>query len=111
MIIGTFILDFQTIEFESDSQIAIGLLEEYQKAYHLEDQFALDPPVASAGWSFSKLFLAGDFVEKLYAQYGYEVNFSKGKRFEDKFISWLGVQLKNRGCNAKIKMAPEMKKI
>lgn len=111
MIIGTFILDFQTIEFESDSRIAISLLEEYQNACRLQNQFALDPPFSSAGWSFSKLFLAADFVEKLYAQCGYEINVSKGKRFEDKFISWLGIQLKNKGCSAQIKMAQEMKAI
>jgi hypothetical protein len=111
MIIGTFILDFQTTDFSLDSKIAVDMLAQYQKACNLENQFALDEPVQSAGWFFAKLFLAGQFVEKVYAQNGHKIDASKGKKFEDKFIAWLGVQLKNRGCGAQVKMAPEMKSL
>jgi hypothetical protein len=39
---------------------------DYQKGCKLEDieVFTLDPPITNAGWSFAKLFLAGQFVEK-----------------------------------------------
>jgi hypothetical protein len=111
LIIGTFILDFQTIDFESDAKIAIDMLSGYQKMCRLENSFALDPPIHSAGWSFAKLFLAGQLVEKVYAYHAYKIETSKGKKFEDKFIAWLQKELKDRGCNAQIKMAPEMKSI
>jgi hypothetical protein len=111
LIIGTFILDFQTTDFEPDGRLAVDLLSEWQKACQLDNAFALDPPVQSAGWSFAKMFLAGQFVEKIYAIYAYDVNASKGKKFEDKFIAWLQMELKNRRCGAQIKMAPEMKSI
>ena len=88
-----------------------AVLAQYEKACNLENQFALDEPVPSAGWFFAKLFLAGQLVEKIYAQNGPEIDASKGKKFEDKFIAWLGMQLKNRGCGAQIKMAPEMKSL
>jgi hypothetical protein len=111
LIIGTFILDFQSTDFEPDAKITIDLLSGWQKTSQLENAFALDPAVQSAGWSFAKMFLAGQFVEKTYAMYAYEVNASKGKKFEDKFIAWLQTELKNKGCGAQIKMAPEMKSI
>ena len=111
MIIGTFILDFQTINFEPDAKIALDVLSDYQSLYHLENSFALDPPVQSFGWSFAKLFLAGQFVERIYTHQSYEIEASKGKKLEDKFIAWLQKELKNRGCSAQIKMAPEMKLI
>jgi len=111
LIIGTFILDFQSIDFESDNTIALGLLSEWQKNCQLDNAFALDPPMQSAGWSFAKMFLAGQFVEKMYATHAYEIDASKGKRFEDKFITWMQKELKNRGCGAQVKMAPEMKSI
>src|SRR5215217_4899472 len=100
---GTFILDFQTIDFEPDAKIALDMLSDYQRQCQLENSFALDPPVQSLGWSFAKMLLAGQFVEKIYA--------SKGKKLEDKFIAWLQKELKNRGCGAQIKRAPEMKAI
>ncbi|HXV45403.1 MAG TPA: hypothetical protein VD736_01900 [Nitrososphaera sp.] len=111
LIIGTFILDFQSVDFEPDGKITVDLLSEWQKANQMENAFALDPPIRSAGWSFAKMFLAGQFVEKIYASYSYDINASKGKKFEDKFIAWLQKELKNSGCGAQIKMAPEMKQI
>lgn len=111
LIIGTFILDFQSIDFESDNTIALGLLSEWQKNCQLDNAFALDPPMQSAGWSFAKMFLAGQLVEKMYAIHAYEIDASKGKKFEDKFVTWLQKELKNRGCGAQVKMAPEMKSI
>ena len=108
---GTFILDFQTIDFEPDAKIALNMLSENQRLYYLENSFAIDPPVHSLGWSFSKMFLAGQFVEKMYSQEANKIDSSKGKKIEDKFIAWLQNELKNRGCNAQIKMAPEMKSI
>lgn len=108
---GTFILDFQTIDFEPDAKIALDLLSSYQSQCQLENSFALDPPVQSLGWSFAKMLLAGQFVEKIYAHQAYEIDASKGKKLEDKFIAWLQKELKNRGCGAQIKMAPEMKSI
>ena len=111
MIIGTFSLDFQTIDFKPDAKIAIDLLSGYQKICQLENSFALDAPIQSAGWSFAKLFMAGQLVEKIYTENAYNIEASKGKRFEDKFIVWLQNELKKRGCTAQIKMAPEMKSI
>jgi hypothetical protein len=108
---GTFILDFQTIDFEPDAKIALDMLSEYQRLYHLENSFALEPPVQSLGWSFAKLFLAGQFVERIYRHQSYKIETSKGKKLEDKFIAWLQKELKNRGCAAQIKMASEMKSI
>jgi hypothetical protein len=108
---GTFILDFQTIDFEPDAKIAVDMLSDYQRLYQLENSFALDPPVQSLGWSFAKMFLAGRFVEKIYADQAYKIEASKGKKLEDKFVAWLQKELKNRGCSAQIKIAPEMKSI
>jgi hypothetical protein len=108
---GTFILDFQTIDFEPDAKIALDMLSDYQRQCQIENSFALDPPVQSLGWSFSKMFLAGQFVEKICAHQANKIDASKGKKLEDKFIAWLQKELKNRGCGAQIKMAPEMKAI
>ena len=125
---NTFILDFQTTNFENDSKIALETLNQYQKACGNADgggggggandnnsnslereYFALDPPVSSAGWSFAKLFLAGQFIEKLYHLYPEKIEKSKGKKFEDKFVSWLAKELEDRKCQAKIKIAAEMR--
>jgi hypothetical protein len=109
--LGTFILDFQTTNFGPDAAIANGLMAELQRACELENVYALDPPVERAGWSFAKLFLAGQFVEELYQRHAYEIDRAKGKKFPDKFMEWLWSQLKSRGCGAQVKMAPEMKEI
>ncbi|WP_415281641.1 hypothetical protein [Candidatus Nitrososphaera sp. FF02] len=108
---GTFILDFQTVAFEPDAKIANEMVSQLQKACGLENQYALDPPVQRAGWSFAKLFLSGQFVEKMIQAHGYEIERSKGRKIEDRLVAWLAGELKNRGCGAQIKLAPEMKEI
>jgi len=110
-IIGTFILDFQSTDFVPDGKIANDMLSCWEKTSQLEKAFALDPPVQSAGWFFAKMFLSGQFVEKIYAMNVKAIDGSKGKKFEDKFIAWLQKELKNRDCQAQIKIAPEMKSI
>jgi hypothetical protein len=107
--IGTFIIDFQTTSFEQDSLIANGVISKMQESYGLKDQYALDPPLERAGWAFAKLFMSGQFVEKIYSAHSYEVDRSKGRKFEERFISWLASELKNGGCTAQIKAAPEMR--
>lgn len=104
-------MDFQTVNFEVDSKIALEVLDKLQKDCQLENSFALDDPVASAGWSFAKLFFSGQFVEKIYSRHGFEIDATKGKKFEDRFISWFGTQLRNNGCGAQAKMAREMKSL
>jgi hypothetical protein len=110
--IGTFILDFQTVNFESDSKIAIEILSDYHKLCNFSNDcntFALDNPVSSAGWAFAKLFLSGQFVEKLCEINSEEIDGSRGKKFEAKFVSWLSTKLRNSKCEAQIKIAMEMK--
>ena len=110
--ISTFILDFMTIDFEHDSNIAIETLSNYKQlcGFNKEDDiFDLDKPVSNAGWSFSKLFIAGVFVERLYQTNTDEINHSKGKKFEEKFVSWLSTRVKDSKCGAQIKISIEMK--
>jgi hypothetical protein len=82
---------------------------DYQKRCKLDIKvFSLDPPITNAGWSFAKLFLAGQFVEKLYSSHLDEIKRSKGKKFEDKFVSWLNGAFKKSNCQAQLKVASEM---
>lgn len=106
---GTFIIDFQTIEFDADARVARDFLTTMQRACQLENAFALDEPVRSAGWSFAKMFLSGQFVDEIYSRHSHEIDRARGKKIEDKVTAWLGEQLNLRGCSAQIKMAPEMK--
>lgn len=112
----TFILDFQTTKFDDDSKIVMNILNYYQASVQGEahipqnqEYYALDPPVSSAGWSFAKLFVAGQFVERLYQRYSDQIEKSRGKKFEEKFVSWFARQLELRNCQAKIKISQEMR--
>jgi hypothetical protein len=62
-----------------------------------------------AGWSFAKLFVVGLFVEKLYKRYSDQIEKSRGKKLEDKFVSWFVRELELRNCQAKIKISQEMR--
>jgi hypothetical protein len=105
---GTFILDFMSTDFKTDTDIATALFSQLKEENGFDpslDVFAILDPVQSAGWIFSKLLVAGQFVEKLYEGNVKEIDNSKGKKFSDKFVFWLSIKLKERGCRAQIKLS------
>jgi hypothetical protein len=109
---GTFVLDFQSTNFEFDSKVALQVLYTYQKICHFTEDyntFALDNPISSAGWYFAKLFISGEFADRIYEIKADEINSSRGKKLEDKFVSWLNAKLRNNDCKAQVKIAMEMK--
>ena len=108
---GTFIIDFQTIDFDPDAKIARTFFAALESTCKINNAYALDEPVQRAGWSFAKLFLSGEFADRIYSLNSHEIDAAKGKKVEDKMITWLGNRLKNLKCQAQIKMAPEMKSL
>lgn len=110
--IDAFLIDFETIDFESDSAIAKEVLWNFQKYCNFGNDdcnFVLDSPTYRAGWYFAKLFLSGEFVKRLYELNLNEIDNSKGKKFENKFVTWLGIKFKTTKCDAYLKIASEMK--
>jgi hypothetical protein len=110
--IDAFLIDFVTIDFEIDSKIAKEVLIELQKVCNLDNHdsnFVLDSPTYRAGWYFAKLFLSKEFVKRLYKLNFNEIDNSKGKKFEDNFISWLNLKFRSKKCEAQLKIASEMK--
>lgn len=106
--LGTLILDFMSTDISTDSEIATALLSQLKDECGFDqslEAFAILDPVQSAGWIFSKLFIAGQFIEKLYDSNTEEIDKSKGKKFSDKFVYWLSYKLKERSCRAQIKLS------
>src|SRR5919197_510560 len=97
----------QTKSLVSEIVELIRIGEIKQKICHFandNDTFALDNPISSAGWSFAKLFLSGEFVERLCEIKADEIESSRGKKIEDKFVSWLNAKLKDSYCKAQVKI-------
>jgi len=106
--LGTLVLDFMSTDISTDSEIATALLSQLKDECGFDqslEAFAILDPVQSAGWIFSKLFIAGQFIEKLYDSNTEEIDKSKGKKFSDKFVHWLSYKLKERSCRAQIKLS------
>jgi hypothetical protein len=106
--LGTLVLDFMSTDISTDSEIATALLSQLKDECGFDqslEAFAILDPVQSAGWIFSKLFIAGQFIEKLYDSNTEEIDKSKGKKFSDKFVYWLSFKLKERSCRAQIKLS------
>lgn len=106
--LGTLILDFMSTDFTADSEIATALLSQLKDECGFDqslEAFAILDPVQSAGWIFSKLFIAGQFIEKLYDSNTEEIDKSKGKKLSDKFVYWLSFKLRERNCRAQIKLS------
>jgi hypothetical protein len=100
-------IDFRvsSVDLESDVKAILEVLRELESAAHAKGDFMLDRnAVYGMGWYFYGLSLHGDLVKKLINLYGKEIMSMKGKKFEDKFTSWLTERLRKSNCNAVLKL-------
>lgn len=112
-VVADFTFDFQSQNYEEESQSTRTILCDFLKLLDVKDQGSFqvsDSRSQAAGWSFGKLFLSLEFVQKLYDGNSYEIDRSKGMYLGDKFISWLNQVLVDKGCKTLVlKAADEMR--
>ena len=112
-VVADFTVDFQSQNYDEESQLTRTILCDFLKQLDVKDKGSFqvsDSQSQAAGWSFGKLFLSLEFVQKLYDGNSYEIDRSKGKYHGDKFISWLNQLLVNKGCKTlALKAADEMR--
>lgn len=99
--VNDFTIDFQTHDYDHDAKLARAFLDDTRSKLLPDDPGAFvvsDTRSSAAGWSFGKLFLSLEFVQKLYEENSYEIETSKGVLLEDKFIAWLNRLLISKGC-------------
>jgi hypothetical protein len=106
------IIDFQTTEPERDITIAHSILEGFEKLFNLPTgSFQLGSiNQIPMGWSVVKIFLSLELAQKLYENNSYEIdNNSDENGRSGKFLSWLNMVFSQKGCNARLKYAEDMK--
>ena len=105
------ILDFQTTNPDKDINFARSILAEFEKLFNLlPGSFQLDDPKSSSmGWAFTKLFLSLELAQKLYENNSREIDNTKGRSRSYKFLNWLNRVFEQKGCNAMLKYADDMK--
>jgi hypothetical protein len=107
--IADFTIDFQSQHYGEESTLARAILSDLIKQLGLKDQGSFvmsDTSGQVAGWSFGKLFLSLEFVQKLYDGNSYEIDRSF---LGDKFIAWVNKLLVDKGCKTLVlKAADEM---
>jgi hypothetical protein len=134
--IGQIVLDFQTINFESDLGKLRSFLSRFQEDLEKSRKgsdtsdggfrnkptlFDVSPPKYVGGWYFSKLRLSPELTSVIYQQNSTEIENidikkttkSLGKQYRGddslaRFATWLDQKLKGLGCQAQIKIGEEM---
>ena len=113
--VNDFTIDFQSQHYDNEAALARKILTDLLAMLKMKDpssHFGIsDTRSTVAGWSFGKLFLSLELVQKLYETNRNEIEQSKGKTLEDKFISWLNrLLVEKAGCETlALKAADEMR--
>lgn len=111
-IICDIIVDFQTTDPDKDIKIAHSILAEFEKRFSLSTgSFQLGSVnQIPMGWSVVKIFLSLELAQKLYENNSYEIDNNSDKNGRSgKFLSWLNKTFSQKGCNARLKYADDMK--
>ncbi len=101
-------LRVSSINLEQDVKAILDLMNDLESVVHTNNKFMLDSnAVYGMGWYFYELSMNAELVKKLIDVYGKEVMKTKGKNVERKFTNWFMKKLKERNCEAQIKLKSE----
>jgi hypothetical protein len=97
-----------SINVEQDVKAILDLMHDLESVVHTNNKFVLDSnAIYGMGWYFYELSMNADLVKKLIDVYGKEIMRTKGKNVENKFTNWLMKKLKERNCDALLKLKSE----
>ncbi|MFQ5941591.1 MAG: hypothetical protein ACE5KA_07845 [Nitrososphaerales archaeon] len=97
-----------SINLEHDVEVILGVLGDLESVVHKSNNFRLNNnAVYGMGWYFYELSMNTELVKKLLDVYGNEIRKMNGRKVEHKFTNWLMRKLRERNCNAQIKLKSE----
>lgn len=86
---GRLNINVSAVDYEKTRAALSGTLSLLEKRFHAEDAFGVTDSEFAFGWHFFVVSVRRDLINGLAEQMGPEFGRLKGKKPDDKFISWL----------------------
>lgn len=96
-------LEIATTNYDTDIGIIRSAMGELQSLCSVTDGFLISEPVSRFGWTFFKILLKSELWYALPIKIGDRIQSSKGKKYEDKLVSFMTKFFEQKDVKVKVK--------
>jgi hypothetical protein len=98
------ILQIATTNYEADREIIVKTMEEIQTLCDIKEGFLISESMERFGWAFFKVLIKTELLAQMDLKYGDQIAKTKGKKVEEKFITFMTKFFENKNAKVKLKL-------
>lgn len=98
------ILQIATTNYESDRAIIVKTMEEIQTLCGIKEGFLVSESMERFGWAFFKVLIKTELLGQMDLKYGDQIAKTKGKKIEEKFVTFMTKFFENKNAKVKLKL-------
>ena len=83
------LLEIATTNYDTDIGLITSAMNNLQSLCSITDGFLISEPVSRFGWTFFKILLKSELWYALPIKLGDKIQSSKGKKYEEKLVSFM----------------------
>jgi len=98
------ILEIATTKYETDKELVSLAMDSLQTLCEINDGFLISKPMERFGWAFFKILIKNELLSAMQLKLGDQIEHSKGKKIEEKFVSFMTNFFENKNAKVKVKL-------
>lgn len=98
------ILQIATTNFAVDREIVVNAMEEIQTLCGIKEGFLVSESMERFGWAFFKILIKVELLGGMELKYGDQIAKTKGKKIEEKFVTFMTKLFENKNAKVKVKL-------
>ena len=98
------ILEIATTKYETDRELVSLAMDSLQALCGVKDGFLISNPMERFGWAFFKILIKAELLSAIHLKLGDQVARSKGKKQEEKFVTFMTNFFEYKNVKVKVKM-------
>ncbi len=98
------ILEIATTKYETDRELVTSAMDNLQTLCGVKDGFLISNPMERFGWAFFKILVKNELLSAIQLKLGDQVTHSKGKKPEEKFVSFMTNFFEHKNAKVKVKL-------
>ena len=101
------ILEIATTNYEIDLGIVSTAMAELQSLCEIKEGFLISKPMERFGWAFFKVLIKIELLSGMELKLGDQIAKSKGKKIEEKFITFMTKFFESKNAKVKVKLVDD----
>jgi hypothetical protein len=98
------ILEIATTKYEIDLELVSSAMDSLQTLCGVKDGFLISKPMERFGWVFFKVLVKSELLSAMQLKLADQITNSKGKKYEEKFVSFMTKFFENKNAAVKVKL-------